>query len=158
VDTLDLGEHAQSELGFMTERNSARVERQRKSPITVVIGNPPYNSRQMNESDQNKNRKYKVVDNRIRETYAKDSAATSKTSLGDPYVKFFRWAIDRLQDRDGIVCFVSNNSFMEQAAFDGMRIHLARDFNVIYHLDLQGNVRHNPKLSGTAYNVFGGGV
>src|SRR5258705_8165880 len=71
VDTLDMAEHAQGQLGFMTAKNSERVERQRKSPITVVIGNPPYNSRQMNENDQNKNRKYEVIDERIRETYAK---------------------------------------------------------------------------------------
>jgi predicted helicase len=36
-----------------------------------------------------------------------------------------------------------------------MRKHLASDFHRIYHLNLQGNVRKNPKLSGTAYNVFG---
>ena len=75
--------------------------------------------------------------------------------MDDPYVKFFRWAIDRLGDRDGIVCFVSNNSFVDQIAFDGMRRHLAQDFTAIYHLDLHGNVRKNPKLSGTTHNVFG---
>src|SRR5439155_13037125 len=139
VDTLDLAEHAQSQLGFMTAANTERVQRQRKSPITVVIGNPPYNARQMNETDANKNRKYPVIEERIRATYAKDSRATSKTSLGDVYVKFFRWAIDRLEGRDGIVCFVSNNSFTDQSAFDGMRKHLFRDFDVVYHFDLQGN-------------------
>jgi predicted helicase len=70
------------------------------------------------------------------------------------YVKFFRWATDRLDQRDGIVCFVSNNSFVDQQAFDGMRKHLARDFEQIIHLDLHGNVRRNPKLSGTTHNVF----
>ena len=57
--------------------------------------------------------------------------------------------------RDGLVCFVSNNSFVDQIAFDGMRKHLLQDFTAVYHLDLKGNVRKNPKLSGTAYNVFG---
>ncbi|MEK7408893.1 MAG: type ISP restriction/modification enzyme, partial [Acidobacteriota bacterium] len=51
--------------------------------------------------------------------------------------------------------FISNNSFLDQIAFDGMRKHLVHDFHRIYHLNLQGNVRQNPKLSGTAYNVFG---
>ena len=36
-----------------------------------------------------------------------------------------------------------------------MRAHLARDFDSIYVLDLGGNVRINPKLSGTTHNVFG---
>jgi predicted helicase len=71
------------------------------------------------------------------------------------YVKFFRWATDRLGDRNGIVCFVSNNSFIDQHAFDGMRKHLAHDFQKIDHIDLHGNVRRNPKLSGTTHNVFG---
>jgi len=155
VDTLDLAEGSQHQLGFMTETNAERVERQRRAPITVVIGNPPYNMNQQNENDNNKNRKYEVIDRRVGETYARDSKASSKTALSDPYVKFFRWATDRLQGRDGIVCFVSNNSFVDQHAFDGMRMHLLRDFTSIYHIDLHGNVRRNPKLSGTTHNVFG---
>ena len=35
-------------------------------PITVVIGNPPYNAGQLNENDNNKNRKYEVIDRRIK--------------------------------------------------------------------------------------------
>jgi predicted helicase len=155
VDTLDLAEGSQHSLGFMTQKNAERVERQRRTPITVVIGNPPYNMNQQNENDNNKNRKYEVIDKRVAETYANDSKASSKTALSDPYVKFFRWATDRLQGRDGIVAFVSNNSFVDQHAFDGMRKHVLGDFTSIYHLDLHGNVRRNPKLSGTTHNVFG---
>src|SRR5439155_10730742 len=40
-------------------------------------------------------------------------------------------------------------------AADGMRQHLAEDFDALYILDLGGNVRKNPKLSGTTHNVFG---
>jgi len=154
VDTLDLTEGSQPHL-YVTEKNAERVERQKRTPITVVIGNPPYNMGQQNENDNNKNRQYKVIDGRIKGTYAKDSKATLKTKLYDPYVKFFRWATDRLQGRDGIVCFVSNNSFIDQQAFDGMQKHLLQDFTDIYHVDLHGNVRKNPKLSGTTHNVFG---
>jgi predicted helicase len=46
-------------------------------------------------------------------------------------------------------------AFTDQIAFDGMRKHLARDFDEIYVLDLGGNVRKNPKLSGSTHNVFG---
>jgi len=155
VDTLDLVEGSRHSFGFMTEKNTERVDRQRKAPITVVIGNPPYNMGQQNENDNNKNRQYREVDGRIKETYAKSSKATLKTKLYDPYVKFFRWATDRLDGRDGIVCFVSNNSFVDQQAFGGMQEHLLRDFTDIYHVDLHGNVRKNPKLSGTTHNVFG---
>ena len=120
----------------------------------MVIGNPPYNAWQLNENDNNKNRKYKVMDKRVAETYAKDSKATNKNALSDPYVKAFRWASDRIGD-EGIVAFVSNNSFIESLAFDGMRQNIEKDFDEVYVLDLGGNVRKNPKLSGTTHNVFG---
>lgn len=154
VDTFELAEHRQAQLGFMTPENTARVERQKKSPITVIIGNPPYNVGQLSENDNNKNRKYKVMDKRVSETYAKDSKATNKNALSDPYVKAIRWASDRIGD-EGIIAFVTNNSFLEQIAFDGMRKNLEADFDEIYMLDLSGNVRKNPKLSGTTHNVFG---
>jgi predicted helicase len=152
VDTFELAEAQQ--ISFFSTENTARVERQKRTPIKVVIGNPPYNAWQLNENDNNKNRKYKVMDKRVAETYAKDSRATNKNALSDPYVKAFRWASDRIGD-EGIVAFVSNNSFIESLAFDGMRKNLEKDFDEIYVLDLGGNVRKNPKLSGTTHNVFG---
>lgn len=155
VDTLDLAEGAQMRMSFVTEANTARVEKQKNTPITVIIGNPPYNVGQINENDNNKNRGYDVIDGRIAETYVKDSAATLKMQLYDAYVRFFRWATDRLGDRDGVVCYITNNSFVSQLSFDGMRKHLLEDYSEIYHIDLHGNVRQNPKLSGTTHNVFG---
>jgi predicted helicase len=152
IDTLDM-DNAQTSM-FSLE-NTRRVRREQDADIMIIIGNPPYNMGQVNENDNNKNRKYTQVDQRVRETYAKDSQAKLKNKLYDPYVKFFRWATDRLNEQDGIICFVSNNSFIRQIAFDGMRHHLAQDFTRIYHLDLHGNVRQNPKLSGTTHNVFG---
>jgi predicted helicase len=152
VDTFEMAEAKQREM--FTEANTARVKRQKESPIFVVIGNPPYNAWQANENDNNKNRKYPVIDRRVAETYATASRATNKNALSDPYVKAFRWASDRI-GKEGIVAFVTNNGFVEGIAGDGMRQHLAQDFDKIYVLDLGGNVRKNPKLSGTTHNVFG---
>jgi predicted helicase len=143
--------------GFFSTENTKRIRRQMEAPIRVVIGNPPYNMGQQNENDQNKNRRYTAsgsVDERVAMSYVKASSATLRNKLSDPYVKAFRWATDRIRDH-GIVCFVSNNSFIDQIAFDGMRKCLAGDFSRIYVLDLGGNVRNNPKLSGTTHNVFG---
>ncbi len=84
-----------------------------------------------------------MIDKRIRDTYAKDSKATLNTKLYDAYVKFFRWASDRLGERDGVVCFVSNNSFVHKDSFDGMRKHLFQTFTTIYHLDLGGDAREH---------------
>ena len=155
VDTLDLAESKQNGFSFMTPKNTTRVRRERDAAITVVIGNPPYNIGQLDENDNNKNRKYPVIEASVRETYSRNSTATNKNALSDAYVKFFRWSVDRLRGRDGIVCLVTNNSFLDQLAFDGMRERLMREFTRIDHVDLRGNVRQNPKLSGTSYNVFG---
>ena len=150
VDTFDLAEERQ--LSLLTEENTARVAKQKASPMFVVIGNPPYNIRQVNENDNNKNRVYPAMDALIRETYAKDSTASNKNSLYDPYVKSLRWASDRI-GKEGIVALVTNNSFLDGRAFDGMRKHLAADFDEIYILDLGGNARKD-KLVADA-SVFG---
>ena len=153
VDTFELSEFGQQSFLF-SDSNTERVLKQKKAPIFVVIGNPPYNMGQVNENDQNKNRKYKHWDDRIKDTYTKDSKATLRNKLSDPYVKAFRWASDRIRN-GGVIAYISNNSYIDQIAFDGMRHHLARDFSKLYILDLGGNVRKNPKLSGTTHNVFG---
>jgi predicted helicase len=138
VDTFELAEATQSSM--FTAENTARVERQKRSPIFVIIGNPPYNTAQQNEMDLNKNRRYPVMDRKVRETYAKDSNATLLNKLSDPYVKAIKWATDRI-GAEGIVALITNNSFLDQLAFDGVRKHLAQDFSTIYHVDLKGNAR-----------------
>ena len=152
VDTFEMIEDQQMQL--LTPANTARVEKQKETDMFVVIGNPPYNMGQVNENDNNKNRKYKTMDERIADTYAKDSKATLRNKLSDPYVKAIRWASDRIGE-EGVVAFVTNNGFLDGVAFDGMRKRLAEEFDAIYILDLGGNVRKNPKLSGTTHNVFG---
>ena len=147
--------HEQEEMaiGFNPE-NTKRIKRQKDSPIRVIIANPPYNAGQADENDNNKNCKYPELDRRVSATYGEASDATLLRKLSDPYVKAIRYATDRLVG-GGIVCFVNNNSFITEKTFDGMRKELAKDFDEIYVLDLGGNVRKNPKLSGTTHNVFG---
>ena len=153
VDTFELAEDSHYyEVSLFTEENTRRVEDQKATPMFVIIGNPPYNVGQVNENDNNKNRKYPTMDARVAETYAKDSAATNKNKLSDPYVKAIRWASDRIGE-EGVVAFVTNNSFLDGVAFDGMRKRLADDFDAIYILDLGGNARKGLKVSDA--NVFG---
>ena len=63
VDTFDLAEDRQ--LPLFAPANSQRVESQKDTPMFVVIGNPPYNVGQVNENDNNKNRKYLTADKRV---------------------------------------------------------------------------------------------
>ena len=150
VDTFEMIEDRQLQL--LTPANTARVEKQKASEMFVVIGNPPYNVGQVNENDNNKNRKYETMDKRVAQTYVKGSKATLRRALYDPYVKAIRWALDRIGEQ-GVVAFVTNNSFVDGMAFDGMRKHLADDCDAIYILDLGGNARKGLKVSDA--NVFG---
>ena len=160
VDTLDnVGLHTAARgttgelFGSVSEENVERIRRQNSRRISVVIGNPPYNANQQSENDNNKNREYPHIDARIKQTYIAESTA-QKTKLYDMYARFFRWASDRL-DANGILAFVTNRSFLDARTFDGFRKTVAQEFSDIYVVDLGGDVRANPKLSGTRHNVFG---
>ena len=160
VDTLDnVGLHTAAHgttadlFGSVSEENVARIKRQNGRRISVIIGNPPYNANQANENDNNKNREYPEIDRRIKHTYIAASTA-QKTKLYDMYARFFRWASDRLA-ADGVLAFVTNRSFIDSRTFDGFRKTVAQEFSEGYVVDLGGDVRANPKLSGTRHNVFG---
>jgi predicted helicase len=157
VDTFELAEpgHGETmEMALDLAKNTERVNAQKKAPIFVILGNPPYNANQVDENDNNKNRKYPRLDQRIRNTYSADSSATLRNKLSDPYIKAIRWASDRINE-EGIVAYVTNSGYIDGFATDGVRAHLAADFDAIYIVNLGGNVRKNPKLSGTTHNVFG---
>lgn len=161
VDTLDntdalnvrTGQHVGDLLGALSAENVERIRRQNGRKISVVIGNPPYNANQQNENDNNKNRVYAQIDEAIKKTYIKQSTA-QKTKLYDMYARFYRWASDRMHE-DGVLAFVTNRSFIESRTFDGFRKVVAEEFNEIHIVDLGGDVRANPRLSGTKHNVFG---
>jgi len=156
VDTLDnLGfgfTGKQYSLFDISAENLDRIQRQNRRKISVIIGNPPYNANQLNENENNKNRPYPDVDKRIKETYIKYSRA-QKTKLYDMYSRFIRWASDRL-DEDGVIAFITNRSFIDARTFDGFRKVVGDEFSHIYVVDLGGDVRANPKLSGPKHNVF----
>ena len=156
VDTLDnMGfdyANKQSDMFGLSAENTERIKRQNERKISVIIGNPPYNANQMNENDNNKNREYPIIDKRIKDTYIKHSTA-QKTKLYDMYARFYRWAMDRLGD-EGIIAFITNRSFINSRTFDGFRKIVASEFDHIYIIDLGGDVRANPKLSGPKHNVF----
>ncbi len=137
----------------LTAENTARIHKQNKRRISVILGNPPYNANQMNENDNNKNRLYAGIDARIKETWIAASQA-QKTKMYDMYARFFRWAADRI-DADGIIAYITNRSFIDSRTFDGFRLEMAREFDEAWIVDLGGDVRANPKLSGTTHNVFG---
>ena len=122
-----------------TEENSKRIYKQNTKKISVVIGNPPYNANQANENDDNKNREYPDIDKRIKDTYVKYSKASNKANLYDMYTRFYRWAMDRLNER-GLICFITNSSFVHKRAYDGFRKCVEDEFQHAYIIDLGGDI------------------
>lgn len=162
TDTFQLGEIDLSERLSFSEvfpQNSKRVEKQMKTPVRVIIGNPPYSVGQRSANDFAQNQKYEKLDRRIEETYAKDSKATSVKALYDAYIKAFRWSSDRLDPEcGGVVCFISNGGWLEGQGMDGMRAELEKEFSSIWVFNLRGNARTQGELRRKeGGNVFGSG-
>ena len=102
----------------------------RDAPVMVVIGNPPYAV-----SSTNKN---EWIQNLIGD-YKKD-LNERKINLDDDYIKFTRFGqhfIDK--NGEGVLAYISNNSFIDGITHRQMRKHLLESFDKIYILDLHGN-------------------
>ena len=146
-------------LGTSLDQNSDRIKQQRQTPITVVIGNPPYSIGQKSANDNAQNQSYPKLDNRIAETYVKQSKAVLNKGLYDSYIKAFRWASDRVDKRSGgIVAFVSNGSWIDGNSMDGFRKSLESEFNTIYVFNLRGDQRTVGEMSRKeGGKIFGSG-
>ena len=126
--------------------NSERADKQKAQDIRVVVANPPYSAGQDSANDDNQNLKYPKLDEAIANTYAAHSTAGYKNSLYDSYIRAFRWASDRIKDK-GVICFVTNGSFIDGNAADGMRKTLVDEFSSIYVFNLRGNQRTSGETS-----------
>jgi len=105
----------------------------RDTPVMVVIGNPPYSVSSSNKSPWIE----KLVSD-----YKKDLNERNIQPLSDDYIKFIRFGqflIDK--NGEGILAFISNNSFIDGIIHRQMRKHLAETFDKIYILDLHGNAK-----------------
>ena len=143
--------------------NSDRVNEQKKQPITVVMGNPPYSIGQKSANDNAQNQRYPKLEERIATTYVKESEAGLNKSAYDSYIKAFRWASDRITASmpalgGGIIAFVSNGSFLDNNAQDGFRKTLEKEFERVYVFNLRGNQRTSGELSRReGGKIFGSG-
>ena len=161
TDTFQLGEDASEENMFSEQfpTNSKRVIAQKKKPITVIIGNPPYSVGQKSANDNAQNQTYPTLNGRIESTYAQQSSANSVKALYDSYIKAFRWASDRINKKDGgIIGFVTNGAWIDANGMDGFRKCLEREFSTIYVFNLRGNQRTSGELSRKeGGKIFGSG-
>ncbi len=162
TDTFQLGEDSENEdfikSGELMQHNTKRVQKQKKAPLRVIIGNPPYSVGQKSANDNAQNQSYTKLDNRLENTYVKETSATLKNALYDSYVKAFRWSSDRLDDTGGVISFVSNGSWLDNNGFDGFRKCIEEEFSSIYVFNLRGNARtQGEQRKQESGNVFGSG-
>src|SRR5690606_13381019 len=165
TDTFQLGETQEGEQLFdeMFPQNSKRVEKQQKTPLRIIIGNPPYSVGQKSKNDIAQNQTYPKLDKKIANTYISeskqvDNSNSLKKFYYDPYIKAFRWSTDRLDENGGIVCFVSNGGWINSNSLNGFRISLEKEFSSIYVFNLRGNQVSSGELSRKeGGKIFGSG-
>ena len=161
TDTFQLNEHGDNDIfSQLFPENSERLKKQKNAPVRVIIGNPPYSVGQKSANDNAQNLKYQLLENRITETYARKSSASSVKALYDSYIKAFRWASDRIaQIKDGgVIAFISNGAWIDGSGHDGMRKCLQDEFTSIYVFNLRGNQRTSGELSRKeGGKIFGSG-
>ncbi len=138
--TNSLEESTQNDLGFgdlglsgsIAEESKEAGKIKNEKPVMVVIGNPPYSINSENKGEW--------ILKQIEEY--KKGLNEKKINIDDDYIKFIRLAQHIIDRNDqGIVAYISNNSFIDGITHRKMRESLLKSFDSVYVLDLHGNAR-----------------
>lgn len=132
-------------------REASKIKNER--PIMVVLGNPPYSGLSSNETSYANSlvERYKV------EPGGKTKLQERKHWLNNDYVKFIAMAESMIEKTgDGILAMITDNGYLDNPTFRGMRWHLAKTFDKIYIYDLHGSIKkHDTSPDGSKdENVF----
>ena len=126
---------------FEDERKQAdEVKRERR--ILVVLGNPPYNGFAGVAVDEERE-----LSDAYREVRSEDVPSPDGKGLNDLYVRFYRMAERRITERtgEGVVCFISNYSWLDGLSFPGMRERYLDAFDAVRIDSLNGDKRRTGK-------------
>lgn len=144
---LDEGKEKNNIFEELNEEMSL-AQKTKEKDILVITGNPPYSGASANKG---------IFEEEVRKEYKdgleeKPLAITRNGKIEkeknpkwllDDYVKFIRFAQQKIdnQKAGGIFGFISNNSFLDNPTFRGMRYSLLKSFDEIYIVNLHGNTR-----------------
>ena len=125
------------------EEERDRAERvKREKPVLVVLGNPPYDGYADMAVDEERelSTAYRTTE-QVRRPKGRGS--------NDPYVRFFRMAERRITEMtgQGVVCFISNYSWLDGLSFTGMRERYLKEFDLVRVDSLNGDKYKTGKLS-----------
>ena len=134
TNTLDMKELEQTPLPGMaslSEESNLAGKVKKEQPILVILGNPPYSGHSTNVYEE------------VRAYYQMDGKSLGEKNpkwLQNDYVKFIRFAQVKIEQAgEGLLGFITDNSYLDSPTFRGMRRSLMQSFNEIYLLDLHGN-------------------
>lgn len=148
TNTLEEGVPTQQDLlsllglaGAVSEESQHAADIKTNQPIMVVMGNPPYSGESSNNTP---------YANSLINKYKYEPGGQSKLQernpkwLNDDYVKFIAFAENMInKNASGVLAMITNNGYLDNPTFRGMRWHLAKSFDKIYILDLHGNAKKN---------------
>ena len=118
--------------GAITEEAEQADKWKCRRPLRVIIGNPPYLYSSKNE--------YDISGYRLETDGITKLSERNPKGLNDDYVKFIRFAEQHIQkEGQGILAFITNNGYLDNITFRGMRASLLRTFDKIYIINLHGN-------------------
>ena len=128
---------------LQAERERAN-EVKRDRPILVVLGNPPYNGFAGVAVDEERE-----LTDAYREVRSADVPSPEGKGLNDLYVRFYRMAERRITERtgEGVVCFISNYSWLDGLSFPGMRERYLDAFDAVRIDSLNGDKYRTGKLT-----------
>ena len=137
---------------WISEEANAAARVKKDEPIMVVLGNPPYSGNSANKGEWARQlvERYKTID-------GKPLGEKVSQWLQDDYVKFLafgQWRIERTGQ--GILGFITNNAYLDNPTFRGMRQSLMDTFTDIYILNLHGSSKKKEVTpdGGKDENVF----
>ncbi|EAH9466778.1 DNA methyltransferase [Campylobacter jejuni] len=174
-----------------------KAQKIKEEQILIITGNPPYSGASSNKglyedeikisyglepSKANLNNEQKKWISSYFKEKSKQNTSTFKAIyekhkleneknpkvMLDDYVKFIRFAQSKIDSQEsGIFAFISNNSFLDNPTFRGMRYSLMQSFDKIYILNLHGDTRKKEKapdgskddnvfdiMQGVSINIF----
>ena len=147
TNTLDMISKSTDQFmaNWIAAENLGAEEVKRSAPVQVVLGNPPYSGISLNNSAMIR----QLIDEYKQEPDG-GPLQERKHWLNDDYVKFIRFAHDRIvRTGHGMVAFITNHGWLDNPTFRGMRASLMRDFDQIYVLDLHGNAKKKERTPST---------
>lgn len=129
---LKKAEHLPPFAGWISEEANAALEIKKDKPVMVVLGNPPYSV-----SSANKGKDIERLMERYKKAVSKER---NIQPLSDDYIKFIRFAHDRIERTGyGIIGMITNHAYLSGLIHRGMREELLKSFSEIYILNLHGS-------------------